>query len=261
MNNQSLNVLNNRILDENYFSIIFLSQNFNFKNENGFIYQRKVYFIIGCNLFGIRKYITSIFEDEYKKTSDWYNLFISLKSRGIKNIFYAVIPDNDNIKKALNLAFKDIKFAYNLFEIMYKINHYISTTKHSTTLVYIKQVLMSENLEDYIVKEEDFINRYNDYQFIKDILINEFENYKINIKYPVFLRKHIFAFYFSRELLKKILTISHIKEYFDNIDEIIEQLIPLIQIFEYKIYCPKTEWNKVINYLYADHKELLINYL
>ena len=74
MNNQTLNEINKRDLDKCYFSLSFSYSTIYFNDGNDYIYQRKVYTLIGCNIFGVRKYITSIFEDDFEKAVN-VNLF------------------------------------------------------------------------------------------------------------------------------------------------------------------------------------------
>ena len=54
MNNQTLNEINKRDLDKCYFSLSFSYSTIYFNDGNDYIYQRKVYTLIGCNIFGVR---------------------------------------------------------------------------------------------------------------------------------------------------------------------------------------------------------------
>ena len=99
MNNQTIDVIEKRDIDRIFFSITIISQQIFFNDGNGYIYKRNIDILIGCNINGVRKYITSVFDDEFTKTSDWYNLFLNFKSKGLKNAFF-IITDNDNIVKA-----------------------------------------------------------------------------------------------------------------------------------------------------------------
>mgnify|MGYP004626600147 FL=1 len=110
MNNQTINEINKRDLDKVFFSFSILSQDVFYNYGNDYIKKRTVYTIIGCNINGVRKYITSIFADEYSKTSDWYNLLLSFKKRGLENIFFLSTPNDKIIKNAFDLVFNNISY-------------------------------------------------------------------------------------------------------------------------------------------------------
>ena len=133
MNNQTINEINKRDFDKVFFSFSILSQDVFFNFGNDYIKKRTIYTIIGCNINGVRKYITSIFDDEYTKTSDWYNLLLALKIRGLEHIFYVSIPNNQFIKKAFDLAFSDVSYFYSCFNLINKLSHY-------TTCSYSKNI-------------------------------------------------------------------------------------------------------------------------
>ena len=90
MNNQTIDVIEKRDIDRIFFSITIISQQIFFNDGNGYIYKRNIDILIGCNINGVRKYITSVFDDEFTKTSDWYNLFLNFKSKGLKNAFFII---------------------------------------------------------------------------------------------------------------------------------------------------------------------------
>ena len=81
MNNQTVNELNNRNLDSCYFSIICFPTNIYFKSSEIDINQKTLYVFYGCNLKGVRKFITAVISDDFSKTSDWYNFFLKLKKK------------------------------------------------------------------------------------------------------------------------------------------------------------------------------------
>ena len=109
MNNQTINEINKRDLDKVFFSFSILSQDVFFNFGNDYIKKRTIYTIIGCNIYGVRKYITSIFDDEFTKSSDWYNLLLSLKKRGLEHIFFVSMPYNPLIKNAFAIFNKTEK--------------------------------------------------------------------------------------------------------------------------------------------------------
>ena len=91
MNNSSVNELNNRLLDNCLISINVIPIKIYFKEDDDFIVQKELYLFFSCNINGKRKYITSVFKDNFDKTSLWYDFLLSLKNKGIDVILFAII--------------------------------------------------------------------------------------------------------------------------------------------------------------------------
>lgn len=258
MNNQTINEINKRDLDKVFFSLTILPKEVFFNFGNDYIKKRTIYTIIGCNINGVRKYITSIFEDEYSKTSDWYNLFLSFKNRGLEHIFFVSMSNNKNIKNAIDLAFKDVSFFYSCFYIVYKLSHYMTHSYSKNILSHLKNIYLSKDINEFNIKKNELFVLYDSSPFIVDILKQELNIFSSFMDFPLFIRKHVISFYFIREFMKTLDVASHSQPYFNNIVEFEEKLINKIKSLELKMYCGKNEWNTVISYLYKDYKELLL---
>lgn len=259
MNNQTINEINKREIDKVFFSLTILSTDIFFNYGNDYIKKRTIYTIVGCNLNGVRKYITSVFADDYTKASDWYNLLLSFKNRGLEHIFYVCIFDDINIvKNAFNLAFKDITYFYHCFDIVNKLSHYVTTSYASNLLVKLKFLYLSNDINEFNLRKKDLFDVYQDTPFIIDILNKELNSFTPFLDYPLFLRKHIISFYFFREFRKSLSVAAHSNYAITSIEEFEEKLIPAIKTFELKMYCGKKEWNTIITYLYKSHKDLIL---
>lgn len=257
MNNQSIDVIKKRDIDRILFSITIVSQTIFYNDGNGYIYKRNVDILIGCNINGVRKYITSVFDDEYTNASDWYNLFINLKDKNLNHAYF-IISDNDKINQAFKLAFPGGETFYCFFNDIYKLYHYTSFSYSNNLLDKSRKVCLSDNIKEFNLRKKELCDFYSDYPFISDILSNSFDNYIKYFNYSLVIRKHLLSFYFLREFKKTLLKSSHDKPFFYNIEEYIELLIPTIQTFEKKMYCTKKEWNGILTYLYNQNKELLL---
>ncbi|MGN1378872.1 MAG: transposase [Bacilli bacterium] len=253
-----MNEINKRDLDKVFFSFSILSQDVFFNFGNDYIKKRTIYTIIGCNINGVRKYITSIFDDEYTKSSDWYNLLLSFKKRGLEYIFYVSMPNNQIIKNTFNLAFPNISYFYSCSSIMNKLSHYMSCSYSNNIFNHLKHIYLSNDINEFNFRKNELFLLYQDSPFIIDILNKEFNYFSSFLDYPLFLRKHIISFYFIRDFNKTLNVISHSQTSFSNISEFEEKLITTIKSFELKMYSSKKEWNSIISYLYKDYKELLL---
>lgn len=259
MNNQTINEINKRDLDKVFFSLTILSTDVFFNYGNDYIKKRTIYTIMGCNLNGVRKYISSIFADDYTKSSDWYNLLLSFKNRGLEHVFYVCIFNNNNIiKNAFNLAFKDVIYFYHCFNIVNKLSHYTTNSYSTDLLMKLKFLYLSKDINEFNLRKNDLFDLYQDAPFIIDILSKDIDSFIPFLDYPFFLRKHIISFYFFREFIKVLSSAAHSNSSISSIIEFEQNLIPTIKSFELKMYCSKKEWNSIINYLYKDYKDLIL---
>lgn len=261
MNNQSINEVLNRDLDSCFFSIYFLSGKLFYDMGNDYIKERTFYNIFYCNIKGERRYINTIFEDEFTKGSDWYNLFSLWKKKGCEVILHAIIPENKKLKEALSLAFPEVKTFLSCYETLRKIRTYFSTNFSCKVLMQIKNIYLAKDINDFNFQKEEFLNDASDYPFISDLTECDFKYAKKYIEIPLELRRHIFSFYFMREQIKSINKYANSKPSFSTIKEFQELLIPIIQSIELRMYCPKKEWNTVLSIVYKEQKELIYKYL
>lgn len=261
MNNQTVNELNNRDLDSCLFSIICITTNIYFRKGDETSNKKTLYIFFGCNLRGVRKFITATISDDYRKTSDWYNFFLNLKQRKLNTILYASIPNNKTMKDALSLAYKEITCFTSCFDPINKIFKYFSSRYSSNVFNLIKHIYLSSDITEYTLALNDFYEEFSSNQFLIDLLQDELKSIQKYYNYNIIIRKHVFAFYFSREAIKKISVFSHSKYYFTNVDEYIEIMLPFIKIIESRMYCSKKDWLELLNFIYPDKKELIKCYL
>lgn len=264
MNNQTIEQLNNRNLDNCYFCIysipIFIYLNTG-GDENNLVNPKNVIIFYGCNLQGKRRYITSVIADDLDKPSIWYDFFLSWKNRGLNTILFALLPLDNNIRQAIKIAFPGIEIFNSYCESIIKISKYLTLKYSSNTFDIVRKIYVSESLDDYNIAYADFLNIFNESPFLIDLLNDDFIKAKDNYRIDFSLRRHIFAFYFIRELSKKLVVASHSKPFFSSVDDFISTFIPTIQLTEKKNYCSKADWISLINFIYEDKKDLIKCYL
>lgn len=261
MNNQTIDELNSRNLDNCLFSIMIIPTKIYFKEKEDLINEKTLYLIFSCNIRGVRKYISSVFCDNFINTSSWYDYIQSLKSRGINCILYAIIPNNDKLSKALKLSFQGIEVFISCFETVNKLSKYYSCDYSYLLLDNVKNVYLSPTKEDYEIALNNFNEKYLDILFIRDLLENDLKRAKQYYNVDFELKKFIFSFYFFREITKRITVISHSKPYFISIDEFVEILIPDIIRIESRMFCTKNQLKNIINKIYLTKGDLIKPYL
>ena len=259
MNNQNLNVINNPSIDRVLFSITFMRQQIRFKEDDGLIYNRNVIVIIGCNINAKRKHIYSVFEDDYSKTSDWYNLFLDFKSKGLIHAFF-LISDISSISKAFKLAFSNSVSLYYLLNDIYKLSHYVSMSYSDNIIGKIRNICLSNDITEFNLKKDEFLSSYSDFSFVNDMLTALFDNCLPYFKYSPSIRKNLLPLYFLRNTQKRLNFIASSKDYFVSLNDYINLVFPANNSVETKMYCTKKEWNETIAFLYENdkNKELLL---
>ena len=228
--------------------------------DDGKVDSQTVYLFYGCNLLGKRKFLASIIASNLSLTSSWYDFFQSFRSRGLEQIVYAVLPNNKQLIDALKLSFLNVESILSIFDTIMKISKYFSAGYSSTLLTFIKNVYLGADLLDYEANLNIFKDAYNS-PFILDLVDNNLIKAKDYYYLPQHIRKNIFSYYFLRENLKKLIVISHSKQYFSSLDDFLELCLPTFQVFESKMYCSKSDWLAVLDFLYDSKKDLIKPYL
>ncbi len=208
MNNQTLNEINKRDIDKCYFSISFYHSTIYFNDGNDYIYKRKVYTLIGCNIYGVRKYITSVFEDEYSQASNWYDLFQTLKSKGLETVFFSVIPDNDYLKKAFKLSFPEVTLFITYLDIIEKLFRFFSEKYSSSLVSSIRSLYIAQDINEFDFKVNEFYNDYNVQPFVKEITKSHLTNIRKTFDFDFILIIHFISVEISTKNFLKLVTIN-----------------------------------------------------
>ena len=260
MNNKNLEQLNKRDFDKCYFCLYCISIDIYMSLDDGKVDTQNIYLFYGCNLLGKRKYLTSTIASNFNSTSSWYDFFQSFKNRGLKEIVYAVLPNNKYLKDALKLSFLNVEPILSIFDTIFKISKYFSSGYSSNLLTYIKNIYLGNDLNEYTLNLNTFKNTYNS-PFILDLVNDNLIKAKDIYYLPFNIRKAIFSYYFLRDNLKKLITISHSKNFFSSLNDFLELCLPVFQTFETKMYCSKSEWLDLLNTLYLTKKDLIKEFL
>ena len=126
--------------------------------------------------------------------------------------------------------------------------------------MYIKNIYLGHDLSEYEVNLTSFKEAYN-LPFILDLINDNLIKAKDFYSIPYNIRKNIFSYYFLRDNFKKLLVISHSKQFFSSLDDFLVLCLPVFQLFERKMYCSKVDWLALLNSLYDIKKDLIKPYL
>ncbi|MBQ6285908.1 MAG: transposase [Bacilli bacterium] len=253
--------LENRKLDRIYFVVHCISNNVEFKDNNGSVNTRLIYTMIGMDLSGNKKYICSFFEDEYKKPSDWYSLFQKIKSRGLDKILYFVAPDNEQLKKVIEPNFEGVEVFDDYNGLIDKIKKYCISKEYEKFMMYIKKIYISKTIEENQMAIDEFIEINKDNQFILDIVSTSFEKSKDVYKYDYELRRSIYLFYFIKAVKRKIKIKMNEKNYIMSKDEFVADIFNILMHMEKYSKWHKNDVKKALNLVYETKRDMIKCYL
>lgn len=251
MNNKNIEELKERKLDKCVFTLYCMPIELYFNYGENKINKRELYLFFECNLLGQRKYITNIFKDKLSSVSECYDFLQSFTNKDIEHILYAIIPDNKILSKALKLAFKEIEYLISIYEPINKIEKYLSKNQITLLESYLRKIYLSKSIDEYNMQLNNFIEYYNDFPFIKDLIEENLLKAKNYYNYPYILRKTILSLYFLRDLRRKLITIRNSKIFSSN-DEFIENLLPYIQKIETRMFSSKKFWQSILSQIYKN---------
>lgn len=261
MNNTTVQELNNRNLYKCFISIIVVPTKIYYKEKEDLINEVELYSFFGNNIEGKRQYLTTVLKDDFNKTSKWYDLLLSLKNRGISNVFYAVTTNNEELNKALKLAFNEIQIFISCFDTIYKLSKYYTTSYSNCLASKINRIYQAKDINDYELVVNEFKEEYLQFSFISDLLDEDLKRARKYCEYDYEFRRFIFSYFFYRDTSKALRIASRSKKHFTSIDEIIKELLPYIKKIETGMFCPKKKLKYIINILYETKKELIKCYL
>lgn len=260
MKNRTGEILRKRELERSYFAVYCMSTKINMDdaNEEGGI--KKLYVFFGCGLGGKKKYISSVFEKELSKTSDWYNYFQTLKKRGMEHVIYALIPKEKEIRDAMKLAYPKVEIFASCENTIEKLEKYNTYKTKEEIYREVRKLYMAKDEVEYELNYKEFVEKYSKYQFIMELLDGEIRSLRENYRYSYEIRRIVYAYNYIIEMGKRFKRISRHQVYREK-EEFIDQCAFFIHSSEAAMHYQKEEWAKVLNEIYEEKKDLIKPYL
>lgn len=260
MKNRTGEVLRKRELEKSYFAVYCMSTKLNMDDATGEGGIKKLYVFFGCELGGKKKYISSVFEKELERTSDWYNYFQTLKKRGMEHIIYALVPKQKEIRDAIKLAYPKVEIFTSCENTINKLEKYNTYKTKEEIYREVRKLYVAKDEIEYELNYKEFEEKYKKYPFIMEMLEGEIKSLKENYKYSFAIRRIIYAFNYIIEMEKRFRRISKHQVYKDK-EEFIDQCAFFIYSSEAAMHYQKEEWGNVLNEVYEEKKDLIKPYL
>ncbi len=260
MNNNTLELLNKRDLEKSYLILYVIPNKIYLKEASNYVNERVVYVMFGCNLYGERKYISTMLEKEVEKTSEWYNFFQDLKKRKLEHIIFGLLPDVKELRDGIKLSFPNIEIFNSSDKIIEKLKKYKTYKTKEEIFKEVKRLYLAEDEKAYELNYKNFVDKYGKYTFIMDMLEEEIKKLKGDYKYSLSVRKAVYSFNYIIEL-KKRLSIYSYEKTFSNKEEYIKLYVNYIHASERQKHFKNDEWSEIINDIYEAKKEMIKPYI
>ncbi len=244
MQRLTINECSKRKLDEMYIVIYAIKNEINIK-KGEYIEKTTVYTLVGIDIKGYRQLI-NICQDRTNNNRYWLDIFENLKSRGLKNVLFLSVDDNQNMKRAAKIALPGIIFVDSPTDILPKFYKY--TTEKSDKQIGGKLFALytQKTLSDFRNSFDMFKRTYNN--VIHQKLIEKYlSNVESLYKYSYHIRHLLFKHTANIYLYDRIrLNFNHQSFYINKIDEIYDKLGNLEDYFGFSSF-KKKEWTLILN--------------
>lgn len=260
MNNNTIEELNRRDLERCYIIIYIIPNEVYIEERINYIVKRIAYVIFGCTLDGRRKYITTVMEGEFKKTSEWYEFFQGLKGRKLEEIIFGLIPDKKELKEGIRLSFPKIEIFNSCDNTIEKLKKYKAYKERDGMLKAVRKLYLAEDKKEYEINYKSFVEEYREYPFIMDMIGEEIKKLEENYKYTKTIRNAIYSFNYVVEIKKRMSIYAHEKVYKSK-EEFEKRYVGYIKASERQRHFLKEKWGMLLNEIYEEKKEMIKPYL
>jgi len=222
--------IRNRRLDKCYISMYILRYPVPMKREE-LTEDIDLYVIYGVNLQGKRRIIDIAF-NRPKDNRFWLEKFEYIKSKGVEEILFLVTNIDKNIDKAIRILYSNTTIVASATDIINQFNKYL-TSKRSTDIgARLKKLFLAEDIKTYEVELELVKEDMKNYKIVLILLDRYVGLIKDYYKYCKDIRKLIFPYFTIRDFQCEIRRIGNSVKFFNNIDEVIAELLKYINRFE-----------------------------
>lgn len=236
-----------RELDECYVVVYVI------RTEVDIIYEerlckRKLYLLVGINMEGKRKYLT--YGVKYAESSDfWLQLLGGLVRRGIKKVLYFSVDNDEQVKRAAEITFPQVKVVGTPFTAIEKTSRYFSDNYKNTIPEEIRRMYILKDKEELKKEKEYFYLKYEEKKIVKILIEKEIESIDKYYEIPHNIRKLIFSYYYIRDYKRMFKRETNKEKIIIDVDIFFERFLELIIEWEKAMYLNKKEWYEVISKL------------
>lgn len=259
MKKVNLEEIKKRKLEECYVIWYFVTQTVPIKVDD-IITNNLLYVVYGVNVLGKRKIIGIYFE----KPNDnrfWLETLEDLKARNVKKVLFMSTKYNKNLERAVKIVYNDTIIIPSAFDIIAEITKYFTDSYGSDIVKEIKDLFFKDNIKSYKIDFELLEEKYVDNSVVLMLLNRHSASIEKYYVYDKNIRKLLYPHFSIRDMRKNIKKLSNIFGSFNSLDNVVENMLDGISVFEKASSLKKIEWMDIINKLYVMFKESIEVYL
>ena len=175
-------------------------------------------------------------------------------------MIFGLLPQKKEIRDAIKIGYPEIEIFTWCENAIDKLKKYNSYKRQEEIYREIRSLFIARDIVEYELNYKDFVEKYEKYPFIMDMLGEEIKELRKNYKYAFKVRRIIYAFNYIIEMKKRFSKLTNYKVY-QNKEEFIDECAHSIYMSECAVHYYKDEWTEVINEIYEEKKELIKPYL
>ncbi len=244
---EKIEMLKIRQLDENYIIIYSFMNEVKYVTKDHKVIPKKLYTLIGINNKGERTVLDIVIEN-IQDHHFWLDTFERLKSRGIKNILFISITNNQNIERAIRISYPNTIITPSLTDIITSTYKYITVRGRNHLIAQIKSLCLKEDLSSFKEHLTLFKRAFNDNIIISTLIDKKIKEIEPFYKYDIEIRKLLFNHNQYTEMYDCIKKYS-LDNLVSNKNELWNYLYDKMIYFEkYKSYT-KRGWTEILNHI------------
>ena len=246
--------ITNKNYKKTYLLVSMITNKISIKNKDDKVTEKLLNTLIGIDIHGDRQVLgLSIFDS--LNNHYFLDLFESLKSKGIDNIYFFSSHEYSNIKRSLKISFPNSLWVDSLtMNIMY-IWKYLSLRGRSQLVTRLKDLYIQNKVDDAHILLEYIKEEYQSNQLLLLVFNKYFSNVDIYYKYDLVIRKFLFNHYSYTSIYDMIKQTN--KKDIILLEDFINKIkLSLLEIEKNRLY-NKQAWNNILNHCFECFPELV----
>lgn len=246
--------ITNKNYKETYILVSMITNTIRIKNKDDKVIEKELNTLIGIDVNGDRQVLgLSIYD---KLNNHYYlDLFETIKSKGVKNIYFFSSHEYSNIKKSLKISFPTSIWIDSLTMNIIYFWKYLSLRGRSQLVTRLKDMYVQNNFEDASIIINFMREEYQNNQLLLLLFDKYFKEIKSYYQYDLVTRKFLFNHY-SYTNIYDIIKRTNQKE-IELLDSFLEKIkLKLLDLEKNRLY-NKQEWCNIINHCFNYFPELV----
>ncbi|MEG2230357.1 MAG: transposase, partial [Bacilli bacterium] len=213
-------------------------------------------FVVGCDVSSRRKLLL-VKKCHENNTRFYLEALQHLKSRGLNNIIFCQLENLPIIRKSLKIVYPNAVLIDPIELPIKAIKQYCNSSYKSAIERKYMSLYLHDTLDEYNVSKNEFNEEINQ-KLILLILEKYLEKIPEYYKYDVELRKVMLNHNFYITFGEKIRKILRKYDKIDNINQVLDEIVIVLTINENHRFINKKTWADLLEYIYKNIDENIL---